>query len=232
MNILAFDTSSEACSVALLCNDHLFCNTVTNKNTHSANLMPMINSTLNDAKISINEIDYIACVVGPGSFTGIRIGVSTAKGLGHGLNCKCIPINSLEALALSSPANDTLICSALDARSGQIYAGAYKTSPNGIETVIDKSAMHISEFIEKIKLLNTECTFVGIGNLVNEKIIQQNSTFPYKLLNIKYPSCESLVALAKLNIDKAVSYKELMPLYLREPQAVRMMNQGKLQKHV
>lgn len=225
MNILAFDTSSEACTVALLNNETIFGKTVLNKNTHSANLMPMIDDVLKEAKLDINEVDYIACVVGPGSFTGIRIGVSTAKGLAHALNCKCVPLNSIEAIAMSCSNVKTPICSALDARSKQVYAGVYKVIDKNIETIIDSNALHIDEFINKINILNLDVTFAGIGSNVNKSNIESNIQNKYKLLDINYPTPDGLINLAKLKLQNSVDYKSLMPLYLREPQAVRKMKQ-------
>lgn len=224
MNILAFDTSSEACTVALLNNETIFGKTILNKNTHSANLMPMIDDVLKKAKLDINELDYVACVIGPGSFTGIRIGVSTAKGLAHALNCKCIPLNSLEAVAMSCSNIITPICSALDARSKQVYAGVYMVNKD-IDTIIDSCALHIDDLITKINKLNLDVTFAGIGSVVNKSSIESNIKSKYKLLDINYPTSDGLINLAKLKLQNSVDYRSLMPLYLREPQAVRKFNQ-------
>lgn len=225
MNILAFDTSSEACTVALLNNETIYGKTILNKNTHSANLMPMIDDVLKEVKLDINELNYIACVVGPGSFTGIRIGVSTAKGLAHALNCKCVPLNSLEAIAMSCYNIKTPICSALDARSQQVYAGVYKVIDKNIETIIASNALHIDELINKINILNLDVTFAGIGSGVNKSNIESNIKNKFKILDIKYPTSDGLINLAKSKLQNSVDYKLLMPLYLREPQAVRKMKQ-------
>lgn len=225
MNILAFDTSSEACTVALLNNETIYGKTILNKNTHSANLMPMIDDVLKEVKLDINEVNYIACVVGPGSFTGIRIGVSTAKGLAHALNCKCVPLNSLEAIAMSCYNIKTPICSALDARLQQVYAGVYKVIDKNIETIIASNALHIDELINKINILNLDVTFAGIGSGVNKSNIESNIKNKFKILDIKYPTSDGLINLAKSKLQNSVDYKLLMPLYLREPQAVRKMKQ-------
>ena len=103
MKLLVMDTSGPVCGVAVMEDEKVLCEyTAQNRNTHSANLMPMAEAALQSAGKTIGEMDAIAAVTGPGSFTGVRIGVATAKGLAHGAGIPCIPVDALEALSISA----------------------------------------------------------------------------------------------------------------------------------
>jgi len=121
MKVLVMDTSGPVCGVAVVENDKVLCEyTVQNRNTHSANLMPMVEASLSSAGVSVCDLEAIAVVTGPGSFTGVRIGVATAKGLAHATGIPCIPVDALEALSLSAGEADGIICPIQDARAGPV----------------------------------------------------------------------------------------------------------------
>ena len=122
MIILVIDTSGPVCGTAVMDEEKVYSEfTAQNKNTHSASLMPMIEAALNAAGKEIGELDAVAAVTGPGSFTGVRIGVATAKGLAHGAGLPCIPVDALEALSESAGAFDGIVCPIQDARAGQVF---------------------------------------------------------------------------------------------------------------
>ena len=127
MKILAIDTASEICSVAILEDFNLICHLYTDdSNTHSVTLMPLINEILEKNYLSIKDIDLFACNKGPGSFTGIRIGISTIKAFGDVTLKPCIGISSLKALAyLIAKPSDAYVCSLIDAKHGNVYAGLF-----------------------------------------------------------------------------------------------------------
>ena len=107
MKLLVIDTSGPVCGVAVLENEKVLCEyTVQNRNTHSANLMPMTEAALASSGLSVRDLDAVAAVTGPGSFTGVRIGVATAKGLAHGAGIPCIAVDALESLCCSAGAFD------------------------------------------------------------------------------------------------------------------------------
>ena len=100
-------------------------NVLDNGRTHSENFMPLVKKTLEDANVSLDEIDYMGVVVGPGSFTGIRIGIASCKAMAEVKNIKIIPITSLESLAANEKGNSDIICSMIDARNNQVYCGIF-----------------------------------------------------------------------------------------------------------
>ena len=127
MKILGIDTSSNASNVALIEDNKLICEyTVNTKTTHSQKLMPMIENMLKISEINVNDMDMIAICQGPGSFTGLRIGMATAKALSHVNNLPIVGVNSLELLAGNMDLSDKKICSILDAQRNQVYTGRYK----------------------------------------------------------------------------------------------------------
>ena len=127
MNILAIDTSGPVCGVAILSDGAIrFSQTVLNRRTHSVNLMPMVDAAFSYTGLTLADMDRLACVVGPGSFTGVRLGVSTVKGLAHGAGKPCVAVNALEALAAGVGRFDGLICPLQDARAGQVYAALFR----------------------------------------------------------------------------------------------------------
>jgi tRNA threonylcarbamoyladenosine biosynthesis protein TsaB len=144
MRILAFDTSSKTASVALLEDDEIIYETLINTGVnHSAVLLPAINQALNQAELKIAEIDLFACTLGPGAFTGLRVGISTLKGLILATDKPAVGVSSLEALVLNVPETTALICPVIDAGRGQVYIACYNYDAAGLisrvgeEMVID-----------------------------------------------------------------------------------------------
>ena len=157
MRLLVIDTSGPVCGVAVMEDGKVLCEyTAQNRNTHSANLMPMTEAALQAAGKTIGEIDAVAAVTGPGSFTGVRIGVATAKGLAHGAGIPCIPVDALEALSLSAGGFDGVICPIQDARAGQVYGAAFR---NGERLTADEP-LKLEVFIEKILPLGERFLFL------------------------------------------------------------------------
>ena len=127
MKILVIDTSGPVCGAAVMDEEKVYSEfTAQNRNTHSASLMPMVEAALHAAGTELKELDAIAAVTGPGSFTGVRIGVATAKGLAHGAGLPCIPVDALEALSASAGRFEGIVCPIQDARAGQVYGAAFR----------------------------------------------------------------------------------------------------------
>ena len=131
MKVLGIDTSSLATSVAVIEDNKLICEyTINTKKTHSQKLMPMIENMLNISDLNINEIDLIAVCEGPGSFTGLRIAMATAKAIAHVNNLPIVGVNSVELLSGNMNLCDKKVCSILDAQRTQVYMGQYKFENN------------------------------------------------------------------------------------------------------
>ena len=217
MKLLIIDTSGPVCGVAVMEDEKVLCEyTAQNRNTHSANLMPMAEAALQSAGKTIGEMDAVAAVTGPGSFTGVRIGVATAKGLAHGAGIPCIPVNALEALSLSAGSFDGVICPIQDARAGQVYGAAFR---NGERLTADEP-LKLEAFLEKILIFGERFLFLGDGAPVHrEKILDilgEKAVFAPAHLNYLRPSAAGVLALRS---DKRTDYLNLQATYLRPPNA-------------
>lgn len=208
MKILCIDTSSKLCSVAILENTNLLDKLeLDNGLTHSETLMPLIKNLLDKNKLLLTDIDLLVSDIGPGSFTGIRIGVATVKAFSDSLNIPCVGIDSLEALAYNIKDNG-LICSTIDCKNDNCYFALYDLK-DGIYTVLEEPSA--KSVLEVFDLLNTKysnkiITFVGDG-------IPSKSTSCYL-------DAENL-GIAGFNkfVNNGNVGEEILPLYLKKPQA-------------
>ena len=217
MKLLVIDTSGPVCGTAVMDDEKVLSEfTAQNRNTHSASLMPMVEAALTAAGTEIGQVDAIAAVTGPGSFTGVRIGVATAKGLAHGAGIPCIPVDALEALSVSAGAFDGVICPIQDARAGQVYAAAFRDGSRLTENVPVK----LEDFLERIAGLGERFLFTGDGVPVfREKIreiLGEKAAFAPAHLGYLRPSAAGLIA---MNKGKKTDYLHLEATYLRPPNA-------------
>lgn len=221
MNILAVDTSGPICGVAIMQDGIVLSeNTVLNKKTHSANLLPMIDSALMSANMELRDINRIAVVTGPGSFTGVRIGVSTVKGLAQGLDIPCVEIDALETIAVSAGDFDGIICPIQDARAGQVYGAAF----SGHERLMEDVPLKLEDYLEKISDFGSRFLFAGDGMNVHRRkiaeIMGEKAVFPKPHLSCIRPGAAAyLASLMPEEMEKTEF--SLMPMYLRAPSAER-----------
>ena len=146
MKILALDTTGNVSSVALIDDEKLIGEyTINYKMTHSQTIMPMIDEIVKMTELDLKDIDYIACSQGPGSFTGLRIGAATAKGLALGLNKKIVPVPTLDALAYNIFETDKIICPIMDARRSQVYTALYMWNDGVLENITGHMATTIDD---------------------------------------------------------------------------------------
>lgn len=237
MKILSIDTSSKICSVAVL-EDNKVLKLMHNKDEreHSETLMPMINELLNSLNITLDNIDLVACSKGPGSFTGIRIGIATVKAFADAKNIPVIGINSLEALAFSgiSLKGNGEYVSVIDARNDNVYFAIYKMKNGKFSIYKNPDVMSISDMIVYIDNLKLPTYFIGdispekIEPLYSAQIAKEkaNSESIYGHEYIEnYPSLAIGIALAAKNKFDLGIYENsdiLSPMYLRKPQAQRI----------
>ncbi len=225
MNLLAVDTSGPVAGVAVLRDGEVaYEGAAVNRLTHSVNLMPMIEEALGRAGLDVSDIDYYASVTGPGSFTGVRIGVSAVKGMAHGANKPCIGVDALEALAMGACTAGALICPIQDARAGQVYGAAFLPGLPPVR-VLDNMAEKLPVFIEKAleKAEGRRLIFLGDGVKTYRKAIEEllGERAVFAPAHMSYLRPASVAVLADLHRDEAVDYLTLMPVYLRAPQAER-----------
>lgn len=225
MRILGITTSSNNCSVAITEDNCLIKElNINNAKTHSETLMPLIDSLLKETNLNLSDIDYLACDIGPGSFTGIRIGVSTIKAISETKKIPICPISSLEGLAYNTNLQTDLIVSLIDARNNQAYCGVFnKDYTVNIEFFADS----ILNIIEILKQKKQSITFVGNASLLHSDIIKENFENCYiENNNILSASSICSAAFSKIKENKIISSDELVPLYLRKSQAERMQENG------
>ena len=221
MKILSIDTSSNLCAVAVLEDTNLINeNILDDTKNHSEKIMPVIAQTLEDAKLELKDIDLIVCDKGPGSFTGIRIGIATVMSFVDSLHIRAIGISSLEALMYNALLNESspYICSLVDAKNENVYFELYSVSDNKASSIITADCKNINELIEILKPYNNIC-FVGDGSITHHDLLVSNLESP-KFCKQNEISSYSL-GLAGLNAFNSGKKDNLLPLYLRKSQAER-----------
>lgn len=224
MNILAIDTSAQVAGVCILNETTVLSEfTVNNKLTHSQTLMPMINAALDCAKLSLADVDAFAVSAGPGSFTGIRIGVAAVKGLAFAAGKPCVPVSTLEALAYNLNA-DGILCAAMDARCGQVYNALFRRRGQVLERLCEDRAISIKELGCELQKFDEIIFCVGDGaDLCYNEIGNENPFIrpvpPH--LKLQRGSSAGLLAMEQFKAGNTCPASELMPVYLRLPQAER-----------
>lgn len=224
MIILSIDSSSKVATIALLEDNNLIGEYVlNNKKEHSTILMPMLQQLLTDTNKSIDDIDGFVISKGPGSFTGLRIGMATIKGLAFGSNKPYISISTLEALAYSLSTFNGLICPIMDALRENVYTSIYNNLDYKFEEVISPTSIDIDELVSLIKKENKDVIFVGDGVEKHKEYILNNTPnakfAPTHLNIIRASSLGELgLNLIKNNI---VDNPNSAPVYLKKPQAER-----------
>lgn len=226
MKILALDTSSNVASVALVCDSLLIGEyTINHKKTHSQSLMPLIRDMLNATQTDISDIDAFAASVGPGSFTGLRIGLATVKGLAHACKKPVAGVSTLEAMAYNLPYCSDYIVPILDARRDQVYTAVYCWDNGVLKTHTKPCAVSVDTIIEILKKENKKSIFIGDGILrFGEQIINMLgdlAAFSYANSNMQRASSVAVAAQKLFAEGKAVFCDKLAPIYLRKSQAER-----------
>lgn len=219
MKILAIDTSSKVCSVSLLENDELIDElNLDDEKTHSEKLMPLIDEILKKNVINIKEIQMLACCVGPGSFTGIRIGVATIKPIAEVLNIKVASVTSLETLARNVENNKTIV-SLIDARNNQVYCGIFDEKYNLKEDYI---ADDINIAIEKIKKYD-DVICVGDAAVLHKELLTKNLNKVEFIENNKQSAKNvGKIGYKKYLENNLLTADSIIPIYLRKSQAERL----------
>ena len=222
MKILAVDSSAKSASVAVTENGRLISECfVNNALTHSRTLMPMIDNALSQADMSFNDIDALCVNVGPGSFTGIRIGVAAVKGLAAADNKPCAGVSTLESIAYNFADENCIVCAVMDARCNQVYTAIFRCNGSEIIRICEDKAVSIGELGEELSEYNEKIYLAGDGAEICFK------AFSEKLENIVLPAENRRyqrafgVALAAEKNNNFTDSALLAPVYLRLPQAER-----------
>ena len=209
MKILGLDSSGLVASVAVVEDNELVAEYTTNyKKTHSQTLLPMLDELRSMIELDMDTIDAIAIASGPGSFTGLRIGSATAKGLGLALDKPLVEVPTLAGLAWNLYGLDRIVCPIMDARRNQVYTAAYEFLPCGegfrFRTVIPQNPMDIQELLEQLAQLGREVVFLGDGVPVYQDVIRAHGGLQY------------FFAAAGNNRQRAASIASLGAVYFAE----------------
>lgn len=232
MRILALDSSGLVASVAVIESDGSDAQTIAEytvnyKKTHSQTLLPMLDEVAKMTELDLGTIDAIAVAGGPGSFTGLRIGSATAKGLGLALGKPLIHVPTLEGLAFNLAGTDMLVCPIMDARRKQVYTGLYEFDGDELVVIEDQMAIGIEELSMKLKKYDRKIVFLGDGVpvhrevLVNELMKGAAITFAPANMNRQRAASVGTLALSYYEKGRIVSAAEHEPDYLRVSQAER-----------
>ena len=223
MKILAFDSTATTASVAVSDDSRLLGKvTLNNGNTHSETLLPMAESLLGMLRLTVRDIDLFACSAGPGSFTGVRIGAATVKGMAFGTNKPCVGVSTLEALAYNMRSWRGIICPVMNARRSQVYTAIFSRDGENIERLSEDMAIAAEELDERLSDCDCPVYLVGDGIEVALECFKKTDATPAPE-NLRYQSAYSVsqVALRLYNEGKSVSDAELTATYLRLSQAER-----------
>jgi len=230
MKILGLDSSGLVASAAIVEDGILLAEYTTNyKKTHSQTLLPMLDEIRKMIDLNLAEVDAIAIASGPGSFTGLRIGAATAKGLGLALDKPLVEVPTLEGLAYNLCGCKQLVCPLMDARRNQVYTGIYEFIKENQEyelgIVETQCAVDITEIIAKLNEMDREVIFLGDGVPVYQKVIEEKLQVPFSFApaNNNRQRAASIAALGAIyyKVGKTVSAAAHQPEYLRKSQAER-----------
>ena len=227
MKLLALDSSGLVASVAIVSDYALLAEyTVNYKKTHSQTIVPMLDEISDMIDLNLEEVDGIAVASGPGSFTGLRIGSATAKGLGMALNKPIIPVPTLDSLAYNAFATDKVICPMMDARRNQVYTGLYEFDKQKLKILFEQKALPVEEIIAEVNRMGREVILIGDGATSYENIISKTVEVPYEFAPI-HASRQRAGAVGVLGLQyfregRQKSAKEFEPMYLRLSQAERV----------
>lgn len=226
MRILALDSAGLVASVALMEEDNLLAEYTMNfKKTHSETLLPMIDAMVELTGVDLHDIDAIAVSAGPGSFTGLRIGSATAKGLGMALDKPLISVPTLEGMAYHFVESKLLICPMMDARRKQVYTGIYRFIDGEFSVVMEGTAMSVEELMAYCNKQEETILFLGDGVPVYKNMMEELLTVSHRYapahMNRQRASAVAARAFDLYKEGKVETAAEHAPVYFRKSQAER-----------
>lgn len=228
MKILAVDTSATAASVAVAEENKLIGEfSINTALTHSQTLMPMVDELLNNTGLSVNDIDAVAVNAGPGSFTGVRIGVAAVKGIAFPKNLPCVSVSTLESMAYNMLGNDCVVCSVMDARCSQVYNALFRVKGCTVTRMTDDRALSLTDLKNEFQNISEKVVLVGDGAVLCSEFLGselENVMLAPFNNRIQTASSVAYAAFEKINNGETLTVDELMPVYLRLPQAQRELN--------
>ena len=225
MKLLAIDSSGLVASAAIATEDCLLAEyTINYKKTHSQTLLPMVDAIVSMLELDLKEMDAIAITAGPGSFTGLRIGAATAKGLGMVLNKPIVAVPTVEALAWNLYGVQAVICPLMDARRNQVYTGLFECTDR-VRPLLEQTAVSVEEIIQKVNALGREVIYLGDGVEAYKDVLCMETKVPFSFapahLSKQRAGSLALCAVQYMLEGKTQTAAEHEPVYLRLSQAER-----------
>ena len=223
MKILAIDSTAIVASVALCDDEKLIAlYTVNNGNTHSETLLPMVESILKEAKLTPADIELFAVSNGPGSFTGVRIGCATVKGLAFGRMTPCVGVSTLEALAYNLKGSDGILCPVMNARRNQVYNALFRFEGDRLVRLCEDRAIAISELADEFAEKNEKVYLSGDGVSITAPAIPEDKLgFTHPVMAHQNAYSVAMCALEAYRSGNYTTDIDLAPTYLRPSQAER-----------
>lgn len=227
MKILAIDCSAVTASVAIMSDGKLLTSFFINAGlTHSQTLMPMVQSALTAVNITLKEIDYFAISAGPGSFTGLRIGIAAVKGMASALNKPCVSVSTLQAMAYNVTQNNAVVCAVMDARCSQVYNAMFRYENGKLQRLTNDRAISLQQLKDEIisTYANDSVVIVGDGTDITTSFLKESGLNNFPLhQTLKYQNAVGVAQSAQQQIidNNILTPTQLMPIYLRLPQAER-----------
>lgn len=228
MKVLAIDTSTVMASCALLDEENLLGEFSLNQNmSHSENLVPMVKTLLDNLNLKVSDIDLYGVALGPGSFTGLRIGIATVKAFAHVYNKPIVGVSTLEGLAFNVRASGVIV-PMIDARKNRVYTGIYKWEDGYLNNIEEPTVMEIDELLEHLKENYNNIIVNGNGIYIHREKIKDKLGDRVEFAPFIQNTCRAAsigeLALLKREEGKLESYFSLVPEYIRQSQAQRDYN--------
>ena len=233
MKILGLDTSISVASVALIEDGQIVAEDFyprrgvvdrsSNKSRHTETILPLIDSVLQRARVALDEIAGIAVSIGPGSFTGVRIGLSTVKGLAYGTGIRAVGISTLQAIAARVTGFEGIVCPVLDARKNEVYGAIFRKHGNQLERLTEDSLTTFANFLEDLRGFGRPmpCLLIGDGVTACRPLLQQAPGLQiYTADEDAMPSVAAAIALlsqGQFIARRVAQLEDLVPVYLRRP---------------
>ena len=233
MKILALDTTAKTATAAVLEDEKLLgIYTVNTENTHSETLLPMIKSLLSSLSLDVQAIDAFAVSIGPGSFTGVRIGAATLKGLAFGRNKPCVGVSTLKALASNLSGMSGIVCPVMNARRNQVYNAIYRACGKTLTELTADRAIGVPELEGELASFKEPIYLVGDGDFLLYESGKLNYAYVPEQLRAQSAASVALCALADFRKGTAVSDSAVVPTYLRPSQAERERNEKSSKENI
>lgn len=228
MKILGIDTSATAASVAIVDENKIIGEfSINTALTHSQTLMPMVESLLKNTGVTLTDIDAIAVNAGPGSFTGVRIGVAAVKGMAFSSDIPCLSVSTLHSMAYNLLETDCIVCAVMDARCSQVYNALFKVSNGKVTRLIEDRALALQDLKLDLQKYDEKIILVGDGAVITYEYLKdeyENIVLASKNNRIQTASSVAVVGYELFEKGETMTAAQLMPVYLRLPQAQRELN--------